>query len=318
MMDHNPELDQINMRNLGENLTDRGFFEINMVTGQILWVNDFCLTLLGYELEQIQCMSVYDIVLPEFREILRSSMYDRTKGKHFRHEILPIVDIKNDVIWWYVFEVKISQPLLWLRGEYLRRTPRVGSEASNMMLALNTVQAYNDLASKLEDHVSWDQKNFDELASTLKTHDSAIKDIREKLGGIHGMAERAANEAIAANTAISNFKTSMDDALANQTTEILRLIGSDVTNHKRLEVFEKNIQNIATTVTTTAATEITKHVEKAHTKIAEQSEKAGVIITKQAEEASKGISRRITIPMSLIIMLAAAAQLLIQLIQHWK
>lgn len=314
-MDQNPEQEQTNMRSLGSNLTDRGFFEINMVTGQILWANDYSLTLMGYELEQIQAMAIYDIVLPEFREVLRSSMYDRTKGKHFRHEILPIVDVKNDVIWWYVFEVKISQPLLWLRGEYLRRTSRVGSEASNMMLALNTVQAYNDLASKLEDHVEWDQKNFDGLISTSRAHDSAIKDIREKLNHAISAAERAANEAVAANAAISNFRGSMDDALANQTTEILRLIGSDVTNNRRLESFEKSIQGIAQTATTAVAAEITAHIEKAHTRIAEQSEKAGIIIVQKAEEAGKGLSRKITIPISVIIMLAAIIQFLVQ---HWK
>jgi hypothetical protein len=292
MDDYNPEI--IRMRNLGKGLIKRGLFEINLVTGLISWANEYFLNETGYELCQIQSMTIFNITPQEFHGVIRNLIYEK---RFYKYEVIPILTTKKDIVWWHGIEIKVDQPLLWLQSEYLNRTSRMGPETTSMTVALNTVQAYNDLLSRFEIHEESEKGRINELKQAIDQHEIAIEDIRDKLSHVINASERAANEAIAANSSIATFKKLMDEALDNQTTEILRLIGTDAIQDQRLKVFEKHIKNAANLATT---------------EITEQSRKASIIIIKQVEEAKKGISRRITIPIGLVITIIAVIQWFIQ------
>ena len=97
----------------------------------------------------------------------------------------------------------------------------------------------------------------------------------------------------------------MSDQFAKQTTEILRLIGTDTIHEQRMASFETSIKKAASEAAQSAIKEITVSAEK-----------AGKAITVQAHKAGQGLAKKVTVPVSLIAAFAAIAQWLINTYLH--
>ena len=289
----------LSMRSLGESLTDKGFFELDLGSGRVLWLNEFVLSTVGMDLIQAQSLTIYAVVPEEFHDALSGFIADATRGRTSKFYIWPHQTASGEIAWWYFSGVKSEQPIHWFKAEFLNRTKKSGPEFASMCAAMNTANSYNDLFNRLADFQELTKDSMD----ILNRHYTELKDeqaeLREHIAGAVSAATKAANAAMEVSFSMRTFRTDVQEQLAGQTTEILKLIGTDVVHDQRLAAFEEHMRK----ATDTAVAAITT-----------QADKAGVAITSQAKKAGDGLSRRITIPIGAI----AAIMTIIQwLISHW-
>lgn len=291
------------MRESGASYADKGFFEINLVSGQIEWMNDYALRKHGFTMEQAQTMTINSLVPEEFHDSMNSSIADEVKGRSQKFSIWPGRHATGKLIWWYVTKTKSSHPYHWYKAEFLNITERVGAEYAAMIAAMNTANSYNDLATRLLEHQEWTLEQIKRLDEATVGLGQGQKEMRDQIQGCFTAANRAANQSVEANQAIRQLQLDMEEQFAKQTTEILKLIGTDVVHDQRLAAFEEHMKRAATVATETAVRQIS-----------ESADKAGKVITTQAHKAGQGLSRKVTIPVSAI---AAAATIVQWIISNW-
>lgn len=285
------------MRKIGESLKDKGFFEIDFVDGRINWVNQFALLKMGYRLNEITTMSIFDIVPPEFHEYVRNYVTDRQNNTSL-YELWPFWSSDRSITWWYAIETNHEDPYIWLKSKYLNKTPQFGHETDSMVITLNLVQAYNDLISKIEKQ----ENRIDQLEHSNTEHDVILKSIGGRLEHIESIAKSAADSAFESNEELKKLRLSFDESLERQTTEILRLIMTDSVHDERMKNFNSILQEAAAKAVDTATTKITK-----------QSEIASQQMVKKVDEAGNKASRRVTIPLGFIMLLVTLIQIIVQI-----
>ncbi len=290
------------MRNLGSSLADKGFLELDLLSGSISWLNQFALEVLGYSIDQARSMTVFDLVPAEFQESVSNVVSDTIGGKNHRYGVWPFKAADGDIVWWYTVRERDEPPLYWYRGEMLGKTPRFGREFIALSLTMNTINNYNDLQSKLNDHVSWTQEQISELKAVDEKVWKAIEEVKRVGRGAHAAAEKAANAALAADKSVKDLNVKIDEGFAKATVEIMRLISTDANHEERFKAFEAGMEKAASAA-----------VEKATAAIVKQTEKAGNAITHKAEEAGKGLSKKVSIPVGIIATVMTFIQLLIQM-----
>jgi hypothetical protein len=289
------------MRKLGDTLKNQGFFEIDFIDGHINWVNQFALSKMGYQLNQIITMSIFDIVPGEFHEHVRNYMSDRHNDGGSYYELWPFWSSDREIVWWYAVETGHEDPCIWLKGDYLDKTPQIGSKTNLMAITMNTVQSYNDLVLKIEKQ----EERIDQLEHDNTDHSSTLKSIGGRLERIENIARSAADTAFAVSEELKSIKTYFNISLEEQTAEILRLIMTDSVHDERMKNFNSNLQESAA-----------KAVDAAIAKITEQSEEAGQQMVQKVDEAGNKASKRITIPLGLVMFLIALIQIAIQIWHH--
>lgn len=288
-------------RKLGESLRTQGFFEIDFIDGCITWANQFALVKMGYSIEQITTLSIFNIIPEEFHEYARNSMSNKQSGNYSHYEMWPFLSSNREIIWWYTTEINHEDSRIWLKSEYLNKTLQSGPEMNLMIITLNTVQAYNELVLRIEKQ----EVKIDQLEHKNLEHNKIIHDINTKLGTIEGIARSAADSSFQNSENLKKFSETFNKALDEQTAEILRLIMTNAVHDERMKQFNKVLQEAAEKTTTTAIGKIT-----------EQSEHAGKQMIKRVDEAGSKASRRITIPLGLLVLIATFVQIFIQLIKH--
>lgn len=277
------------MRETGRSLSKQGFFELDLMSSKISWINDFTLSKIGMNLQQAKSMTVYDIVPEEFHESLSNFISDATSGKTSKFYIWPFNSSDGDIIWWYFSRFRANHPIHWFKAEFLNKTSKDGPEYSSMLAAMNAANNYNDLYDKfseLQQSTKLSVDSLNERYQELKDEQDALK---EQIVGAVAAANRAANAAIAVSTSMKTFKTEVQDQLSNQTEEIIKLINTDTIHNQRLEIFEAHIKKTT--------------------------DNAVRVITVQADKAGRNISRKVTIPIGAI----AAIMTIIQwIITNWS
>lgn len=291
------------MRNLGSSLADKGFFEIDLLSGSIAWMNEFSLESMGYTLEQIQSMTVFDVVPSEFQEAVTNVVSDTIAGRNHKYGMWPFKSGDGHIVWWYTVREKDDPPLYWYKAEFLGKTPKSGKDYAAMCVAMTTINGYNDLSTKFNDHVSWTKTEIEGLKAVDEKVWKAIEEVKRIGRGAHAAAEKAANQALQNDKSIKDLNTSMSEGFSKQTFEIMRLISTDAGHEERFKVFEAGMEKAAQAA-----------VEKATVAIVKQTEKAGTAITNKAEQAGKGLSKKVSIPVGIIATIATLIQLIIQ---HW-
>lgn len=295
------------MRNLGGSLADKGFFELDLLSGQVSWMNGFSLESMGYTLAQAKSMTVFDMVPAEFQEAVSNVVSDTIAGRNHRYGVWPFKSADGEIVWWYTVREKDDAPLYWYRGELLGKTPKSGRDYAAMCLTMNTINNYNDLATKFNEHVSWTKTEIERLNAVDEKVWKAIEEVKRIGRGAHAAAEKAANAAFANDKSIKDLNLKIDDAISKQTVEIMRLISTDAGHEERFKAFELGMK--------LAAEEAVKEAVKA---IVKQTEKAGNAITVKAEQAGKGLSKKITVPIGIIATVMTVIQLLIQVYMKGK
>ncbi len=274
------------MRDIGRALSDKGFFEIDIVTGDISWANEFALKKLGYVMSELVTMTVFDIVPEEFHESVRNVVADLQSDRGFKFTIRPDKSASGKLIWWYSVRIKSKAPYAWFRSEYLNTTDSFGTEYASMTAAMQTTNSYNDLYNRIQELQVWTEEQVSRLDEKDVELEKKFSEFAYDLKQTKKYAETAANAGLELKLAVVNFQTHVADEMSKQTAEILRLITIDSVHDKRMEAFEKHVQT-----TTTIAVNA---------------------ITVKADEAGSGLTKKVTIPVGIVSLLAAIAQWLIQ------
>ena len=280
--------DENAMRDLGKSLNGQGFFELDLISGHVVWTNEFALSTTGYSAEQIRSMTVFDLVPAEFHEEVRNSISDQLAGKYHKFSIWPVRAADGRLIWWYSVRVRDENPTFWYRAEYLNTTGRSGPEYSSMCAAMNTTNSYNDLYNRITDLKQWTEDNVQRLDVADNELRDEMKEVRSQLKAAIAASHKAANAAIENSTLFAKFKADISEQLSNHTAELLRLISTDTVHDQRIKVFEEHIKK----TTNTAVQQITN----------------------EANKAGSNLSKKVTIPVGLI---AAIATIIQWIIQHW-
>jgi hypothetical protein len=289
--------DSIIMHELGQSYMDKGFFEINLASGAIEWANEFALSKYGMTLEQIQAMTIYDLVPSDHHDMLAGSVADESKGRIQKFSIWAGRSADGELVWWYVTKAKSAHPYHWYKAEYLNTTAKTGPEYATMLAAMNVANSYNDLVSKLLDYQEWTQEEVKRLDSAYEALHHGQLEIQEQLKSCLSASNHAASEAFKVNNGVTGLKEDMENQFAKQTTEILRLISTDVVHEHRMESFELAMKKAASDAATNAIREISASADK-----------AGKAITTQANKAGQGLARKVTIPVGVIATIATIIQ----------
>lgn len=287
------------MRELGESILDKGMIEYNVETGSINWVNQFILNKTGYTLEQIKTISIFQLVPEQFHEKIKTSVSTIVRGKEPGSSIWPGKTTSGQISWWYLLQAKTQHPLRWSQCEYVQTTEPSGTAFIFMCIQMDTTNNYGAISQKVTELDEWAKGQIRELSKKYQSIEGFIKnEIKPTLENIKDAAEsakRAEQVATEAKNGIDDLKEdlkkkidSINDKAEEHTGEILKLISSDVIHSKRISAFEQHV--------------------KMTTDLAIKS------ITMQADKAGKGLSKKVTIPVSVT---AAVVTVIQYLIQNW-
>jgi len=278
------------MRELGESVPDKGFIEYNVVTGAINWTNQFILEKTGYSLEEIKRFTIFDIVPDQFHEKIKNSLSTISGGREPGSSIWPGKTTSGQVSWWYLLQAKTQHPLRWSQCEYVQTTEPSGTAFVFMSIQMDVTNKYGAIDQKVAELDRWTRDQINELSRKHRSLEEFIKEeIRPTLNGAKEAAESAKETKKALDELKEDFKKKIDsinDKAEEHTGEILKLISTDVVHSKRITAFEQHV--------------------KMTTDLAIKS------ITMQADKAGKGLSKKVTIPVSVTAAVVTIAQYLIQ------
>jgi hypothetical protein len=284
------------MREIGRTMTDRGVFELSLSTGQITWANEFALQKLGYSLSDIQSMTIFDIVPLEFHEDVRNNISSSLSGKTNHFHIWPSKSTDAKIIWWYIFETKTHGSTQWTHGDYIQTTDASGVAFAFMRANMATTNVYGQIQNQIDELDTWVHEQVQRLDDENQDMKVVVQRLDDKLNHAVLAAQKAADTSMqtgvdtaALKEIIQNQNQQFEEKWAIHTGEILRLIGSDVVQEKRFSSFEQHVQ---------ATTDLAIRA-----------------ITMQADKAGKGLSRKVTIPVTAIAAGATVAQ---WFMVHWN
>lgn len=292
------------MRDLGRSLKEQGFFEVDLETGRFLWANDFALDQYGFRLDQLQSMSLWDLVPEEFHEDIRNSVADQVHGKLFRFSIRPSLAADDRLVWWYIVRVRADHPIYWFRGEYLNTTDKKGPEFSSMCAAMTTANGYNELYNELADFKGWTRENLSRLEGADEEIKEDVRELKDQLQAAIKASHRAANAALESKASIEAFKRDVSDQMSRQTAEIIKLISNDALQGEQLKRFEAFMEQTTETAVQTVKKTMQQTTETAVKTISDQTERSGDKIT-----------RKVTVPIGVIAGIVTIIQ---WLIQHYR
>jgi hypothetical protein len=285
------------MRDIGRRMSDQGMLEFNIIAGTLTWANNFMLEKLGYTLEQFQTMSIFDITPSGFHYQIRNLIADTIAGKPTKFSIWPATTSDGKVAWWYIFRNETKDPLSWSHGDYIQTTDTNGITYAFMKVTMNATNNYGQLHNQVNELDAWVREQIKRLDDSDQSIYKLIEKLDDKMQHAVDAATKAANTSLDSHKKLSDTREEikklindnnkqLEDKFAEQTGEILKLIGGDYKRDERIERFEKRIELI---------TDLSINA-----------------ITTQAKKASKGISRKVTIPVSVIAGFFALIQFILQ------
>jgi hypothetical protein len=274
------------IRDYGRSLNDRGFIEVNLISGEIVWANEFVLNTYGFKLEQLQGMTIFSVIPEKFHDWVRDMISDQTKGKIHKLFIWPWKNSDGKLIWWYSELFDTNHPFYWFKMGHMNTTTESGPEYTSMSATMEATNNFNDLFHKMADLQSWTEEHVVRLGGEITETRDSIDNIKLQMRSCLSAANRAADLALENVQMINMFKNEIIRELSNHTTEILMLITTDTIHDKRIQIFEKHMK--------------------------ETTNRAILEIQNQAEKSGKNLTRKITIPVGAIAAIAALIQWLIQ------
>lgn len=278
------------MRDHGRDLTEQGFIEINLISGNIAWANEFALKKYGYDLKQIQKVTIFDVVPEEFQDDISSIISDQTRGKFHRFSVIPGKTAGGKLVWWYITLFKKQNPLYWFKIEFMCTTDVSGPEYTSMVASMEVANGYNELYNKISDFSEWTKENIIKLENEVTGTRESIDEMKEQMKSCLAAANRAANLTLENVSMINSLKGDITKELSNYTAEILRLITTDSVHSQQMKAFEEHV----------------KATFETHMK--ETTNQAVMTIQIQAEKSGKGLAKKITIPISAIAFIATVVQ----------
>jgi hypothetical protein len=270
-------------------------FEVNLDQERFTWANDFVLTKLGCDLSKLQSLSIFEFIQPQFHDQLRIAIQNTLTGDPQQYFIWPSKSLNNTIIWWYNTFFKLEAPIYWMQVECINNTEDGGHTFAFMKMQMEALNRQWELNNRLGHLTKSTEGKIQGLGREVQGLQNHLTKIENSVENVKTAAKNALEHAgisrdtsLAVQTQIKKTFSDYEDSQARHTEEILKLITTNVIHDRRMDAFETHIKN--------------------STDIAIQS------IQNQTDKASKGISRKITIPLSTLAAVGTAAQ---WIIQHW-
>ncbi len=293
------------MRKTGESFSDKGFFEIDLENGQIRWANSFALLNLGYTLDEIRTMSIFDLVPIEYHELLNNAISVRKEGGCYSSELIAMKNNASEIVWWYTSDYNIDLPILWTKGEYLKKIRKNNDHDSQdgfvMAVIANILQSHNSILIREKTSERENKIKFNDVNKRIDTIESNFLELNKNVQLAVSASRSAANKSIETHTEFNNLKKELHGLMDSQTTEILKLISSSLLQEEKIKSFESAINDSAK-----------KAVSSAVEAIQKQSEIISSSLDEKTNESNKKLSQKITIPIGFIMIFAAVVQWLLQ------
>ena len=276
------------MRDRGRSLEDKGMAEMDLSSGAITWVNSYLLEQVGMSIQALCSMTVFDVTPESLQDKTQEGVANRAAGKPSGYPVWASRTGDGKVAWWYTIQTKTSFPLHWVECELIQKTDPNGIPFTFMKFQMELTGKQATAGTQIEELDKW-------VHEQVERQDSDLTEMSRKLDTAVKLVKTSAEAALASKNAsmalqqeVNQKLGEFNDALTDHTAEILKLISTDEVHDRRIEAFEK-------------------HVKKT-TDLAIKS------ITMQADKAGQGLSKRVTIPVSVI---AAVATIVQYLIQNW-
>lgn len=273
------------MRESGRSMKEGAMFEIDFSNGAFTWANEYALGKLGLELSQLQAMTAFDIVPSEFHDQVRDDLSDKSSGRLKKFSIWPSKTGSGKLAWWFVHHTRMEYPVGWSSADFIQETEPRGAAFMFMRITMANANEYGALHARVFELDQWVHSEIDRLNSKDSEFGDALRELGEKMKPAIAAAASAAATSKETAAAMKDLRTVIGERFDKHEEEILKLIGTDVYHDRRMEAFERHV--------------------KATTDVAIKS------ITTQADKAGRGLSRRVTIPVSAIATIATLIQWLI-------
>lgn len=281
------------MRAIGRSVKDQGFLEIDQVNGNFRWSNEFFLSKTGYSLDQIQRMSIFDVVPSAFHQELTDRMQGSSSPKF---SVVPVKTADRKIVWWFMIPVRKETALDWSKGDFIQITEEEGQAFTFMRLMMTATNSSGELHGRMDTMGDWMKTEIARLDKHDKEQDERIKKIEEMMTHAVQAAKSAAQTALDVNSTVktlsNEFRAGIDLVKSDQAThagEILKLILNDQDFKQKQDEMIQRIEKTA--------------------------DNATAAITTRATREGQGMARRVTVPVSLI----AAVMTLIQwVLTHYR
>lgn len=276
------------MRDRGRSLKDKGMVEVDLVSGSITWANDYFLEQAGMSLSDLCSMTVFDVTPHELQDRVQDIMANRRAGRPSGYPVWATKTGDGMAAWWYTIQTKTKDPLHWVECELIQKTVQEGPSFAFMKLQMDVTGRQETTDIRMDELDDW-------VRDQIGRQEADIVDMGRKLDSAIKLVKRSAEAALESKNAsralqleVNDKLREFDEHLTDHTAEILKLISTDQVHDKRIDSFEKHV--------------------KRTTDLAIKS------ITMQASKAGRGLSKKVTIPVSVI---AAVATLIQYLIGNW-
>jgi PAS domain S-box-containing protein len=293
------------VRALGREIKDRGVLEVDTSSGSIGWMNKFALDTMGYTIDQVSSMSVFDISPEKFHDRVREDIVEDAAGRVRKFYVMPSRTADGKVAWWYVLQTRVSGTRHWAFAEHIQTTPQSGPQFAFMTMQMDIVNSRASADLRLGELDDWVQQEISRIDGDVNKVRSQVAEVKVLLENAEAAALSAAAESIAAKNASLATQQEMKRYATKEeieghfskfgefeeernvmTREILRLIKSESAQQERLKAYED-------------------HVKKT-------TETAVKAIEAQASKSGRGLSRKVTVPLFVITTLAMVLQYAIQ------
>jgi len=276
------------MRARGKSRKNKGMAEVHLGSGSITWVNSYLAESVGMSVKDLCSMTVFDVTPVSLQDKTQEGVANRTAGRPSGYPVWACRTGDGKIAWWYTIQTHTEFPLHWVECELFQKTDPEGITFTFMKFQMELTGRQATTGFHIEELDNWVHEQVERQDTNLtemsRKLDAAVKLVRSAADA----ALDSKNASMALQIQVNEKLMSFDNALTDHTSEILKLIGTDQIHDKRIEAFES-------------------HVKKT-TDLAIKS------ITMQANRAGKGLSKQVTIPVSVI---AALATLIQYLIQNW-
>jgi hypothetical protein len=291
------------LRSLGRGFLDKGMLEVDLATGQVRWANDFFLSKTGFDLQQIERMSIFDIVPEAFHKETRERLQNNRPPKF---SIFPTLASNGKIVWWFLTPVRQEHSIDWTQGDFVQVTERDDQAFSFMRFMMVTTNSYGELHGRIDGMVTWVKGEIARIDRNERDQDDWIRSVEEKAIEAARSAAKSADEVRGDVKGLKEeFTKAMDVVRSDQAehaAEILKLIVNDADFKKRQDEMSEHIKKVMTEATGKATQAMT-----------EATGKATQAITIQATKEGRSLSRKVVFPTALV---TAVVTLIANIVQY--
>lgn len=296
-----PQTLVLQMREEGRSKDAAGVFELDLTENRVVWANDYAMSRMGYTLEQLKNMTLFDLVPEMFHGRVQDSIVEASKKKAGKSEdetsIWPIKTPSGKIMWWAVTKSIIEYPAVWLHVDHIQTTSISGMPFTFMHAFMRAANGHSGLYEQVSELKAWTTEQIARLDDEDANIKKELSALESKMTDALNASKEAAGAAKTTHQMMVTLQKSFQDFEAKYGAEILKLIGTDTVHDKRIDAFEKHVK-----MTTDLAM---KSIEM-------QAQKSTQNIATQASETSKGLSKKVIIPVSLIATIATIIQILVE------